>query len=327
VLKPLVYPVKVDGRLVGPKSNSIVINNSHITGCTFKVWYNKVISFCNVNSLCAGSSGMSADASIPLVGCGEHYAPLAPWSIVVDQYHVEKNIIGLCGIEFFYVILINFLILLTFMFSKKYRIFAVQCRLSRVHNRILLLVLRHFAACIVIVILVRKFNTILQEYHENSITFYKSTTKMQHHFTRVPRKFNTILQEYYENSTPFYKSTTKIQHHFTGVPQKFNTILQEYHENSTPFYKSTTKIQHNFTRVPRKFNTILQEYHENSTPFYKSTTKIQHHFSRVPRKFNTSLQEYHENSTPLYKSTTKIEHHFTRAPRKLNTILQERHEN
>ena len=83
----------------------------------FKVLYvSDFISFCNVNLFCAGSCGMSASFSIPSVGCGEHYAPLAPEGKVVDRYHMDGDIVF--NIVYVCVILINFLILLTFCFQK-----------------------------------------------------------------------------------------------------------------------------------------------------------------------------------------------------------------
>ena len=61
-----------------------------------KVLYGYIlISFYNVNLLSAGSYGMSAVPSIPLGGCNEHYAPLAPWSKVVGRYNMDNSDIGL----------------------------------------------------------------------------------------------------------------------------------------------------------------------------------------------------------------------------------------
>ena len=62
----------------------------------FMVLYGFIlISLCNVNLLFAGSCGMSAVPSIPLGGCSEHYAPLAPWSNVVGRYNMDSSGIGL----------------------------------------------------------------------------------------------------------------------------------------------------------------------------------------------------------------------------------------
>ena len=83
------------------------------------------MSFCNVNLFYAGSCGMSAGLSIPLVGCSEHYAPLAPEGKVVDRYHMDGDIIFI--IVYVCVILINFLILLTYSFQKISKMNATLC--------------------------------------------------------------------------------------------------------------------------------------------------------------------------------------------------------
>ena len=84
----------------------------------YKVLYvGDIMSFCNVNLFCAGSFSMSSCFGIPLVGCSEHYAPLAPEGNVVGRYHMDGDIV-FNSIVYVCVILTNFLILLTYCFKK-----------------------------------------------------------------------------------------------------------------------------------------------------------------------------------------------------------------
>lgn len=91
--------------------------------------------FCSVNLFYAGSCGMSAGLSIPSVGCSEHYAPLAPEGKVVDRYHMDGDTV-FNSIVYVCVILINFLILLTYCFQKiSQNIFKRLCKtLSENYN-------------------------------------------------------------------------------------------------------------------------------------------------------------------------------------------------